>query len=155
MLLYVPVRFDLYRPLKPHLRWTLQCLVGFADRAGRCWPSVRKLAEVTGLGKSTVSRHLAELARIRIVSRHRKPGGVYSYTIDSRFLPEQRRVSHQRAAAVPPAQTEEQPIKKKEAPRGGAPWQNRMLAWEKAGFWLPQWGEKPGTPGCMVPACFT
>ena len=53
MLAYIPIRFDVYRPLKVHLRWTLQCLIGFADRAGRCFPSIRKLAEVIGLGKST------------------------------------------------------------------------------------------------------
>jgi hypothetical protein len=28
MLAYIPVRFDLYRIIRPHLRWTLQCLVG-------------------------------------------------------------------------------------------------------------------------------
>ena len=52
MLTYVPVVFDAYRPLKAHLRWTLQNLVAFADTAGRCFPSVRKLAEVTGLGRA-------------------------------------------------------------------------------------------------------
>src|SRR3954453_14836483 len=73
MLTYVPVVFDVYRPLKAHLRWTLQCLVGFADTAGRCFPSVRTLAEVTGLGKSTVSRHLAELAKAEAITRIRRP----------------------------------------------------------------------------------
>ena len=49
MLTYVPVVFDVYRPLKAHLRWTLQkppsALPIFP---GRCFPSLRKLAEVTG-----------------------------------------------------------------------------------------------------------
>jgi len=102
VLTYVPVVFDIYRPLKAHLRWTLQCLVGFADTAGRCFPSVRKLAEVTGLAKSTVSRHLIELAKISAISRKRRPGGVYRYRIDARFLPATR-VSHARATAVPQA----------------------------------------------------
>ena len=35
---FVPVAFDLYRPLKPRLRWAMQCLVSFADHAGRCFP---------------------------------------------------------------------------------------------------------------------
>ena len=36
LLLFVPVTFTVYRPLKPRLRWAMQCLVSFADRAGRC-----------------------------------------------------------------------------------------------------------------------
>src|SRR3954447_27086579 len=107
MLTYVPVVFDLYRPLKPHLRWTLQCLVGFADRTGRGFPSVRKLAEVTGLAKSTVARHLTELVKIGMITRHRRPGGVYSYRIEARFLPASR-VSQTRRAAVPRVKIEEQ-----------------------------------------------
>jgi DNA-binding transcriptional ArsR family regulator len=94
MLAYVPVRFELYRAIRPHLRWTLQCLIGFADRAGRCFPSIRKLAEVTGLGKSTVSRHLAALVRAGLIHRTRKPGGVYVYAVDSRFLPAGAKLSH-------------------------------------------------------------
>ena len=70
MLAFVPVAFDVYRPLKPRLRWAMQCLVSFADRAGRCFPSVRKLAAFAGLSKSTVSRHLAGSRRVR---RHHPP----------------------------------------------------------------------------------
>jgi DNA-binding IclR family transcriptional regulator len=103
MLEYVPVRFDLYRPLKPCLRWTLQCLVAFADRTGKCWPSVRKLAEVAGLSKSTAARHLSALAIAGVVTRKRLPGGVYRYVIDGRFLPASRGVSHSAEHAVPPA----------------------------------------------------
>ncbi len=53
MLEYVPVRFDLYRTVRAPLRWTLQCLVAHADRTGKCWPSVRRIAEVAGMSKST------------------------------------------------------------------------------------------------------
>src|SRR5215217_8009743 len=61
LLAYIPVCFDLYRTVRRHLHFTLQCLVGFADKAGQCWPSCRKLAAVAGLSKSTMSRHLAQL----------------------------------------------------------------------------------------------
>src|SRR5215216_1341650 len=54
LLAYIPVRFDLYRTVRRHLHFTLQCLVGFADKAGQCWPSCRKLAAVAGLSKSTM-----------------------------------------------------------------------------------------------------
>ena len=45
---------------------------------GQCWPSVRTLAEVAGIGKSTVSRHLAELTRTGMISRARRPAGSMS-----------------------------------------------------------------------------
>lgn len=152
MLDYVPVRFDLYRSVRRHLRWTLQCLVGFADRTGRCFPSVRKLAEITENGKSTMSRHLAALERDGHLKRRRKPGGVYEYEIDSRFLPAGRGVSHSRARAVPPGRTEEQRIKKKDP--GGSDsqnWEMRLRCWRKSKFWQAWWGPKPSERGCFAP----
>src|SRR3954454_17935364 len=102
MLPFVPVAFDVYRPLKPRLRWAMQCLVSFADRAGRCWPSIRKLAAFAGLSKSAVSRHLRDLVKCGAITRQRRPGGVYDYQIDPRFLP-RAPVSHPRAESVPTA----------------------------------------------------
>ena len=46
MLAFVPVAFDVYRPLKPRLRWAMQCLVSFADRAGQCFPERAKARRV-------------------------------------------------------------------------------------------------------------
>jgi hypothetical protein len=62
MLAYIPVRLDLFRNVRRHLHWTLQNLIAFADRTGRCFPSVRTLEKATGTPRSTVSRHLAQLA---------------------------------------------------------------------------------------------
>jgi DNA-binding transcriptional ArsR family regulator len=151
---YVPVRFDLYRPLRPAVRWTLQNLIAFADRTGRCFPSVRKLAAVTGISKSSVSRHLAILARDGIVTRQRRPGGVYAYTIAARFLPAARQVSHKRDRAVPPVRTEEQAGKKtSEFHDDSAQWRARLGAWYSSGgrFWNPFWGPKPTERGCFAP----
>ena len=67
MLAFVPVAFDVYSPLKPRLRWAMQCLVSFADRAGQCFPSVRKLAAFVGLSKSAVSRHLRDLVEAGVI----------------------------------------------------------------------------------------
>src|SRR4051794_16312466 len=153
MLMYVPVIFDVYRPMKAHLRWTLQCLVGFADMAGKCFPSVRTLAAVTGVSKSTVSRHLIELEKAGALSRERRPGGAYRYQIAARFLPASR-VSHARKAAVPRARTEEQPIKNRSDSVEiliDAPWKQRLAGWQKSRFWLPQWGPKPEEAGCFAP----
>ena len=32
------------------------------------------------------------------------------------------------------------------------PWANRMRAWRDGGFWMPNFGPKPGESGCFVPA---
>src|SRR4051812_9240717 len=87
MLAYVPVAFDVYRPLKPRLRWAMQCLVSFADHAGRCFPSIRTFAQHAGISRSAAQRDLAALVAARLITRRRRPGGVYVYRINPRFLP--------------------------------------------------------------------
>ena len=115
---------------------------------------MRTLAAVAGRSKSTVSRHLAELARDGILTRQHRPGGCYAYQIAARFLPAAR-VSHPRNSTVPVVRTEEN-VNKKTSPAGlpdeRSKWEARLRAWRKNRFWLPYWGEKPGNPGCIVPA---
>ena len=65
MLSFVPVHFAVYRPLKPRLRWAMQCLVSYADHAGRCFPSLRGFAIHAGISKSAAGRDLAELGKHR------------------------------------------------------------------------------------------
>ena len=169
MLAFVPAVFELYRPLRPHLRWTLQSLVAFADRAGRCFPSVRKLAAFAGLSKSAVSRHLRDLAECGVIIRKRRPGSVYEYEIDLRFLP-RALVSRLRAAGVPQQAGQETDLSKQtrearrrarfakpgvsfsEIPDDRVKWEARLRGWRKSQFWLPLWGARPGEAGCMVPA---
>jgi DNA-binding transcriptional MocR family regulator len=167
LLSFIPVTLDLYRTVRRHLHWTLQNLVSFADRTGRCFPSVRTLAAATGQPRSTVSRHLAQLAAEGVIARQRRPGGVYAYTIAARFLPATRGVSHGRKQGVPRAQTEEQTDKKKgyararfaksgisfgEIPDERSKWEARLRSWRKSRFWLPSFGPKPTEPGCFAPA---
>ena len=112
LLSFIPVTLDLYRTVRRHLHWTLQNLVAFADRTGRCFPSVRTLAAATGQPRSTVSRHLAQLAA---GGRHRAPAAPWRRLClrDREPLPAGARgVSHQRERGVPPAGTEEQAGKK-------------------------------------------
>jgi DNA-binding transcriptional MocR family regulator len=180
LLSFVPVTLDLYRNVRRHLHWTLQNLIAFADRTGRCFPSVRTLAACTGTPRSTVSRHLAQLAAEGVITRQRRPGGVYAYVIAARFLPAARGVSHSREKGVPPARTEEQVGKKTEGARArfaesgfrktgiGKPgisfselpderakWEPRIRSWRESRFWLPLWGPKPTEPGCFAPASLT
>jgi DNA-binding transcriptional ArsR family regulator len=166
LLSFVPVTLDLYRTVRRHLHWTLQNLVAFADRTGRCFPSVRVLSAATGQPRSTVSRHLAQLAEAGVIARQRRPGGVYAYVIEDRFLPAARGVSHQRDRGVPLARTEEQTGKKTgyararfarsgisfgEIPDERIKWEARLRGWRKSRFWLPLWGPKPGEAGCFAP----
>jgi hypothetical protein len=169
MLTFVPTVFDLYRPLKAHLRWTLQNLVSFADRAGRCFPSVRRLAEFAGISKSAAARHLAGLVEAGVITRRRRPGRGYEYEIDARFLP-RAPVSHSREEGVPQQAGQETESRKQterarqrarfanrgvsfgEIPDDRAKWEARLRSWRKSGFWLPLWGSKPGEAACIVPA---
>jgi hypothetical protein len=129
LLSYVPVHFDTYRPLPPRLRWAMQCLVSFADHAGRCFPPIRTFAVHAGISKSAAQRDLAELAALGHVSRKRRPGGCYVYKIARRFLPQwaaeqvsqardrlSKALRGRRAAppetGVPERGTEEKPMKK-------------------------------------------
>src|SRR4051812_15554067 len=129
MLAFVPVAFDVYRPLKPRLRWAMQCLVSFADHAGRCFPSIRTFAQHAGISKSSAGRDLAALVDTGLITRKRRPGGVYVYRVDRRFLPKwpKRKVSQdwdgqtgaasspqsdRSIGAVPAQGTKEKPNKK-------------------------------------------
>src|SRR4051794_21648729 len=129
LLPFVPVTFDLYRPLKPRLRWAMACLVSFADHAGRCFPSLRGFAAHAGISKSAAGRDLAALTEAGCVTRKRRPGGVYVYRITRGFLPRwakeqvsqawdrqrkalQARHAERAAGGVPEAGTEEKPDKK-------------------------------------------
>ena len=111
MLAFVPVAIDAYRQLAPRLWPVMQALVAHADRVGRCWPSVRRIADLTGVPRSTVSRYLAALERAGHVSRTRKPGRFYTYQLAAQWLP--RAVSHRRRPSVPPALREENSMKKR------------------------------------------
>jgi hypothetical protein len=166
MLSFVPVAFDLYRPLKRRLRWALQCLVAFADWQGRCFPSLRFFAKFAGISKSAAGRDLAELVRTGCATRTRQPGGFYHYQIDKRFLPRAAKegVSQNRQAGCPKLGTKEYQSKNKGSARtramprddfGVAPedWPSRLRVWKRDGHWNRQgmWGPKPGEAGCRVP----
>lgn len=103
------------------------------------------------------------MADAGIVTRVRRPGAAYAYTVAARFLPAMRGVSHRREKGVPRTRTEEKVVKKTE--RAGArfvsfgempddriKWQARLRSWRQSRFRLPLWGPKPGEAGCFAPA---
>jgi DNA-binding transcriptional regulator YhcF (GntR family) len=71
--------------LKPQHVSVLAGLLAFADRAGRCWPSLRKLAEITGLKLSRVHRAIAEMESAGILTRARRGAGTL-YQLAERFV---------------------------------------------------------------------
>jgi DNA-binding transcriptional regulator YhcF (GntR family) len=176
MLSFVPTAFDTYRPLKQRHRWAMQCLVSFADHAGRCFPSLRTFAVHAAISKSAAGRDLAECEAEGYLTRTRRQGGVYVYQIAKRFLPQWTReqVSQARdrkreawrarradrvARGVPEPGTEEKPEKKNQGYAQARvsytvaeePWRQRVRAFFGSRFWLPKWGPSPGETGCLAP----
>src|SRR3954471_19100895 len=115
MLAFVPVTFYLYRPLKPRLRWAMQCLVSFADHAGRCFPSVRRFAMHAGISKSAAQRDLAELVEAGLASRKRRPGRGYVYRLARRFLP---RLAPRKLSQARDPQSGRAPVPSRDQPAG-------------------------------------
>lgn len=164
MLTYIPLIFDVYQPIPRHLHWTMGRIVSFANRAGECWPSTRKLAEIIGLSKSTIARHLVQLVGFGAIKRRRQPNGCYAYTVAARFLPANRALPHGREKSAPPIRREEKPVKKmrfferfedsrtiEASSDSHDQWRQRVLSWQKRGFWLDAWGARPTEAGCIAP----
>lgn len=152
----VAVPFDAYRDLPtPQHRWLMLCLARYADREGRCWPSIRQLAADARMSKSAVQRYLADLSHLGIFSRSRRPGGRYVYRIEAGYQPRypQRRatVPTVRQAVPQRARQEAFTIKHQEISDDSRKWESRMRSWSTSRFWLPFWGPKPSEPGCWAP----
>jgi DNA-binding transcriptional ArsR family regulator len=95
----------------------------------QCFPSLRTFAAFADISKSAAGRDLAELTEAGLITRTRRPGGVYVYQIARRFLPQwaaeqvsqardryhkarQARRAEQAARGVPTSGAEEKPDKK-------------------------------------------
>jgi hypothetical protein len=156
----VAVPFDAYRELpSPTHRWLLTCLARYADREGRCWPSMRQLAVDARMSKSSVQRHLADLSQLGVFSRARRSGGRYSYTLAVAFVPRwrsqktavaQRVPSTARGVPIPGAQKAFD-IKHHDLPDDSLKWEARLRGWHRSRFWLPFWGPRPNETGCWAP----
>src|ERR1044072_4114905 len=109
MLAFVPVVIESYRHLPPRLWPVMQVLVAHVGRGGRAWPGVLRMADITGVPRSSVSRYLMMLERADCFTRSRQRGGVWVYQIAARFLPgaiartaEANAVPSRSRGAVPP-----------------------------------------------------
>jgi DNA-binding transcriptional MocR family regulator len=175
----VALPFDALKDLPPLEFKTLTALLRYVDRLGRCWPSLRQLAADIGMSEATACRAMKRLADYGVFDERARPGnGRYRYRIAARFLPrwpgKQPRKSSDCTAvqdgltqqaghqANPAKQVRETLTRPRFASSKGSQdelpdltdqWKARISSWVRSGgrFWLPQWGEKPGQPGCMVP----
>jgi len=161
----VAVPFAEYAALpRPEHRWLLTCFSRYVDRAGKAFPSLRQLARDARMSLASVSRYMTALHELGVFQRQRMPGGRYLYQLAEAYRPrwpgrvpaEKRGVSRAETQEANPTKQ----IEKRFANRGGsfgelpddhAKWEARLRSWRKSGFWLPLWGSKPGSPGCMVP----
>ena len=82
----VMVNFDAYKPLQHRHQWLMMTLASFSDRQGRCWPSLRTIAQKAGRSLAWVSENLKEMHSLGYFKRSRK-AGAYFYEIARRFLP--------------------------------------------------------------------
>jgi hypothetical protein len=163
----IAIPFDAYAalPSSQH-RWLLTCLARYADREGKCWPSMRQLAEDARLSLASVCRYLQSMADLGVLQRARRGVGRYVYTLTETYRTRwpgragrraDRRVSAPKrgvsGAGTQEANLAKQPFKQDrlagDLPE--APWQQRLDSWRTSRFWLPTWGPKPDEPGCWAP----
>ena len=170
----VAIPFDAYADLpSPQHRWLLTCLARYADRDGRCWPSMRRLASDARLSLSTVCRRLSDLDRLGCFTRERKPGKRYVYQIAEAYRPRwpgrlKPAVSAGVSAEKPAVPAEKQTVSRAETQQAKprkyiektydfdpvrSQWTARLTSWQKTSgtFWLPQWGPTPTDPGGYAP----
>jgi Fe2+ or Zn2+ uptake regulation protein len=157
----VAVNFDNYRqlPTAQH-RWLLTCLARYADRDGRCWPSMRQLAVDARMSLATVCRYLRSMAQLGVFQRVRRGVGRYRYTLAAAYVPRWERRVSSGARRVPHQETRKNYYNKQDEGSVGmchddaSRWDARLRAWRKSGFWLPQFGPKPGEAGYFGPLHF-
>ena len=155
----VAIPFDAYRllPNAQH-RWLLTCLARYTDREGRCWPSMRQLASDAGMSLASVCRYLAAMHDLGVFQRVRRGVGRYVYTLSETYRPRwpgswKGRVPAPQRGVSGTGTQEAKPAKQNRFAQDfpEAPWQQRIDSWRNSRFWLPQWGPRPGDPGCWAP----
>lgn len=82
----VMVNIEAYKPLQFRHQWLMMTLASFSDRQGRCWPSLRTIADKAGRSLAWVSENLKEMQALGYFKRSRK-AGAYFYELALRFLP--------------------------------------------------------------------
>lgn len=142
-------------------RWLLVRLARFADREGRCFPSMRLLAAAAKKSLATICRWLKQLYDQGCFTRTRKAGGVYRYTLAEPYRLRWREqpkpaggqgVSSPQEGVSQGAKQEADPTKDEEGAREKMKWRAALRRLHEEGLWVERYGPLPGQPGCRVPA---
>jgi len=72
--------------MKPTHVHVLVGLLSFADRTGKCWPSLRRLAEAVGMSLTRVQRAIVQMEEAGYFTRQRRFGSSCIYRLARRFL---------------------------------------------------------------------
>ena len=167
----IAVPFDTFQALpSAQHRWLLTCLSRYADRDGKCWPTMRQLAGDARMSLATVCRRLVEMADLNVFQRTRKGVGRYVYRLAEAYrprwpgrvsgpkhgvsqgeTPEQVETTKQTRGAHPRDRFAERKVSFGEIPDERVKWEARLRSWRQSRFWLPLWGPKPGEAGCFAP----
>src|SRR4051812_35343064 len=116
-------------------RWLLVRLARYADREGRCFPSMRTLAATAKKSLATVCRWLKQLFDQGCFTRTREKGRVYHYTLAEpyrlrwRDQPEPaagQGVSRPQEGVSQRARQEAEPTKDEESAREEMKWRARL-----------------------------
>jgi len=108
-------------------RWLLVRLARYADREGRCFPSMRTLAAGAKKSLATVCRWLKQLYEAGCFTRTREPGRVYRYQLAERYRLRWRPgVSPSQEGVSQRARQEAEPTKDEEGAREGMKWRARL-----------------------------
>jgi len=106
--------------VRPTAKYVLLCLVNHASgdgKRGYCWPGINRICRLTGLGRTTVIRALAELEEKGYIRREKKPGcvNVYRLTVQPGDLPPPAR---ERPTDEAPADTNDEGLHNDDQPTG-------------------------------------
>ena len=156
-------------------RWLLVRLARYADREGRCFPSMRTLAAAAKKSLATICRWLKQLYDFGCFTRSREAGRVYRYVIAEPYRLRWRDPPKPAAPAAPAgvsvpaegvsptakqgvshsANREADPSKNKEeeeSAREDLKWRAALRRYFTQGLWVASYGPRPGHSGCRVPA---
>ena len=142
-------------------RWLLVRLARYADRDGRCFPSMRTLAAAARKSLATVCRWLKQLYAAGCFTRTREPGRVYRYQLAEPYRLRWRDppkpaavqgVSCPQEGVSQRANQQADPPKHEESAREELKWRARLRQFREQGMWVARFGPRPGEPGCMVPS---
>jgi hypothetical protein len=142
-------------------RWLLVRLARYADREGRCFPSMRTLAAGARKSLATVCRWLRQLCEAGCFTRTRKAGRVYHYTLAEPYRLRWREqpkpaagqgVSPPQGGVSQRAKQEAASSKHEESAREEMKWRAALRRFFEHGQWVTRHGPPPGQPGCLAPS---